>query len=254
MTSRPLEGTVALVTGASSGIGRATATRLATEGAAVVIIARRRERLDSLATHLRSRGAEVTTAVVDISSAEGAVEAVGAAIAAHGRLDILVNAAGVMLNGPTCDATISDWDRMIDVNLKALMYVTKNALPHLLEAASSSRRRVADVVNISSIAGRVANAHVAIYNATKFGVTAATEAWRQEYARKHVRFSVVEPGAVDTELFGHQSAQTRRHYDDLFANVEMLHADDIAHAVSYIVGQSRRVALNEMVIRPTTQR
>ncbi|TQC48196.1 SDR family NAD(P)-dependent oxidoreductase [Rhodococcus sp. WS4] len=249
-----LDGTVALVTGASSGIGCATATRLAADGAAVVITGRRRVRLDSLAAELRGRGAAVTTRVVDISTVEGAAEAVASAVAEYGRLDILVNAAGVMLNGPTADATIGEWDRMVDVNLKALMYVTKNAVPHLLTSAESSARRVADVVNISSIAGRVAAAHVAIYNATKFGVTAATEAWRQEYARDHLRFSVIEPGGVDTELFGHQSETTRRHYDDLFANVEKLHADDIADAVSYIVGSPRRVAVNELVIRPTTQR
>jgi NADP-dependent 3-hydroxy acid dehydrogenase YdfG len=165
----------------------------------------------------------------------------------------VVNNAGRMLNGPTLDATLEEWETMVDLNLKALMYVTKAALPHLVEAASSGPRRVADLVNISSIAGRFANRNVAIYNATKFGVTAASESWRQEFAPRHVRVSVVEPGVVETELFGHQQQPVQEYYERLFADVEPLLPGDIADTISFIVRAPRRMAVAEVVVRPTTQ-
>jgi NADP-dependent 3-hydroxy acid dehydrogenase YdfG len=170
------------------------------------------------------------------------------------RLDIVVNAAGVMLNGPTLKSPADDWERMLSVNLAGLMYLTRATLPHLVAAAEAGPRRVADVVNISSIAGRFANARVAAYNATKFGVTAFSESLRQEFSDRSVRVSVVEPGVVDTELFGHQSAPTQAHYDRLFAGVERLRPEDVAEVVTQIVTAPRRVALCEVVIRPTDQR
>ncbi|RWR05192.1 SDR family NAD(P)-dependent oxidoreductase [Paenirhodobacter populi] len=191
-----LENTVALITGASSGIGQAAAIRLAAAGARVALVARRADRLEKLATDIRASGGEAIALAADLSSAEEAQGVVAGAIAEFGRLDTVVNAAGVMLNGPSIESPLSDWDKMVDVNLRGLMYVTKAALPHLLEAVGTSPRKVADVVNISSVGGRVAAAQVAIYGATKFAVTAATEAWRQEYTRQSLRFSVVEPGVI----------------------------------------------------------
>jgi NADP-dependent 3-hydroxy acid dehydrogenase YdfG len=236
-----LDGCVALVTGATSGIGRAVAAGLSAYGARVAVTGRRADRLE---------GDLVLPA--DLTE-PGAAEAVVAdTVTGLGRLDVVVNAAGVMLNGPTADADLAEWDAMVALNLTALLHVTKAALPHLVEAATGPRR-VADLVNVSSIAGRFANRNVAVYNATKFGVTAASEAWRQEYAPLGVRVSVVEPGVVDTELFGHQQAPVQAHYDRLFAGVERLHPSDIADVVSFVVTAPRRMALAEVVVRPTDQ-
>jgi NADP-dependent 3-hydroxy acid dehydrogenase YdfG len=250
-TFENLEGTVALVTGASSGIGQATAIRLGRAGARVVLVARRKDRLEELSNRITAAGGIALPIAADVSSAEDARGIVNQTVAELGRLDTLVNAAGVMLNGPSAESPIEHWDQMVDVNLRGLMYVTKAAIPHLLESVGNSSRRVADVVNISSVAGRVAAAQVAIYNATKFAVTAATEAWRQEFTRQSLRFSVVEPGATATELWS-QEGQWEG-FTSMFGEVERLHAEDIAEAVAYIVTHPRRVAVNEIVVRPTDQ-
>ena len=244
-----LDGTVALITGASSGIGQAAAVRLAAEGARVALVARRRDRLERLAAEIG--GALVLEA--DITDSAQAQAAVAAVLTEHGRLDTVVNSAGVMLNGDSLQAPLEHWERMVDLNVKGLMYVTKAALPHLLTAVGDSPRGVTDVVNISSVAGRQAAAQVAVYNATKFGVTAATDAWRQEFTRRNVRFSLVEPGATDTELFDHESESGRARAREFFADVEKLHAEDIANAIAYIVTSPRRVAVNEILVRPTDQ-
>jgi NADP-dependent 3-hydroxy acid dehydrogenase YdfG len=247
-----LAGTVALISGASSGIGRATARRLAAAGAAVALVARRADRLDDLADELRGQGATALAVAADLTDAEAARSAVERTVTALGRLDTLVNAAGVMLNGASEHSSLEEWDRMVDINLRGLLYVTKAALPHLLRAADSSARSVADVVNISSVAGRFAAPTVAVYNATKFAVTGATEAWRQEYTTRNVRFAVIEPGRTESELFD-QKSNSDADFTAAFGRVEALHADDIADAVAYVVTNPRRVAINEIVIRPTDQ-
>jgi len=173
-------------------------------------------------------------------------------VAEFGRLDTVVNGAGVMLTGDSVDSPLENWERMIDLNLRALTYITKAALPHLLESVVTSSRSVSDVVNVSSVAGRVISPRTAIYNATKFAVTAATESWRQEYTRQGIRFSVIEPGAVGTEL-SLQQESTRVWLHTAFAGREILHAQDIADAIAYIITNPRRVAVNEIVIRPTDQ-
>ncbi|MGV6871807.1 SDR family NAD(P)-dependent oxidoreductase [Pseudochelatococcus sp. B33] len=246
-----LNNTVALVTGASSGIGQATAIRLAASGARVALVARRIERLEKLASDIRANGGEAIAIAANLASAHEAEEAVARTVADLGRLDTVVNAAGVMLNGPSIETPLSDWDQMVDVNFRGLMYVTKAALPHLLEAVGTSPRKVADVVNISSVGGRYAAAQVAIYSATKFAVTAATEAWRQEFTRQSLRFSVVEPGATTTELWNKEGQWEG--FTAMFGEVERLLAEDIAEAVAYIVTNPRRVAVNEILIRPTDQ-
>ncbi|WP_210165092.1 SDR family NAD(P)-dependent oxidoreductase [Pseudorhizobium marinum] len=156
-----------------------------------------------------------------------------------------------MLNGPSIKSPLKDWDIMIDINLRGLMYVTKASLPHLSEAVKESPCRVVDAVNISSVAGRFAAAQVAIYNATKFAVTAATEAWRQEFTRQSIRFSVIEPGATATGLWDAKGQWEG--FKAMFGDVERLHAEDIAEAVSFIITSPRRVAINEIVVRPTDQ-
>ncbi|WP_231123817.1 SDR family oxidoreductase [Nocardioides sambongensis] len=246
-----LTGTVALVTGATSGIGRAVAQALADRGARIAAVGRRQDRLEDL---VRRLGPESCLAVpADLTSRSGSAGAVESAVDTWGRLDIVVNSAGVMLNGPTPDAHLDEWDAMVDLNLKGLMYVAKSAFPHLVDATASGPRRVADLVNISSIAGRFANRNVAVYNGTKFGVTAMSESWRQEFSPRGVRVSVVEPGVVETELFDHQQEPVRDHYDRLFAGVERLRPEDVADVVATIVTAPRRVALAEVVVRPTDQ-
>jgi NADP-dependent 3-hydroxy acid dehydrogenase YdfG len=248
-----LNSTVALVTGASSGIGQATARRLAEQGATVVLVARRQDRIDVLAKEIADQGGQAVAIAADLTDLDAATTAVDTAVERLGRLDTLVNAAGVMLNGDSVTSPLTEWQRMVDINLNGLLYLTKAALPHLIDAAATSPRQVADVVNISSIAGRWVIPNAAVYNATKFGVTAATEAWRQEFARRNVRFSVIEPGLVQTELLGHQQAAVHESMVARFADVEQLHADDIAEAVAYIVTGPRRRAVAEIVIRPTDQ-
>ncbi|MFC0548324.1 SDR family NAD(P)-dependent oxidoreductase [Kutzneria chonburiensis] len=251
--SSPLQSTVALVTGASSGIGRATARRLAAEGATVVLVARRQDRIDALAKEIADEGGQAVALAADLTDADDAADAVADTVEQLHRLDTLVNAAGVMLLGGSAQAPLSEWQQMVDVNVKGLLHITKAALPHLVSAAMTSPRRVADVINISSIAGRWIMPNSAVYNATKFGVTAATEAWRQEFARRNVRFSVVEPGLVETELLGHMQPAVQEGIAARFADVEPLQPEDIAEAVSYIVTSPRHRAVAEIVIRPTDQ-
>ena len=176
----PLQDTVALVTGASSGIGAATARRLAAEGATVALVARRRDRLKELAKAIGQDSGQALVLAADVTSAEEASAAVEAAVAELGRLDTLVNSAGVMLLGPALDTPIAEWEQMVDVNVRGVLNVTHAALPHLVRAAEDSPRRVADLVTISSTAGRVARPASSVYTLTKFGVTAFSEALRQE--------------------------------------------------------------------------
>jgi NADP-dependent 3-hydroxy acid dehydrogenase YdfG len=248
-----LNGTVALVTGASSGIGEATARALAGEGASVALVARRADRLSTLADELAGAGATTLAIAADITDQAAAPAAVQQAVETLGRLDVVVNNAGAMLNGPIVDAPLEEWDRMVAINVNALLYVSHAALPHLLVAAEQEPRRCADLVNISSIAGRFANRGAGVYSATKFGVHAFSESLRQEVTQRHVRVSVVGPGVTTTELFGHQRQETQDRYATMFAGVEPLNAEDIAEAITYIVTRDRRVAVNELIVRPTEQ-
>jgi len=251
--ARILDGTVALVTGASSGIGEATARALAAHGAAVAIAARRVERLEALAGTIEGDGGRALPIELDATDQEQAIAAVDRTIAELGRLDIVINNAGVMLLGPVVDAPTEEWDRMVAINVNGLLYVAHAALPHLLEAAEDGPRGVADLVNISSVAGRRATTGSGVYNATKFAVNAFTEALRQEVTQRHVRVSVVEPGAVATELSSHNRPEIREAIGRNFGDVERLQAADVADAIGYIVTRAQHVAINELLIRPTEQ-
>jgi NADP-dependent 3-hydroxy acid dehydrogenase YdfG len=253
--ARRLEGTTAVVTGASSGIGEATAYALAARGASVVAIARRADRLDALTGQITVAGGTALALPADVTDADAVREAIDTAAGAfgHGRIDILVNNAGIMLLGPAATASLEDWRRMVELNLTALLAATHAALPHLLRAAESGPREVADLVNVSSIAGRVARLGSNVYNATKFGVGAFSESLRQEFATRHLRVSLIEPGAVDTELRDHLRPEIREAQTQRFAGVKVLEAQDVADAVEYIVTRPRHVAINELMVRPTTQ-
>jgi NADP-dependent 3-hydroxy acid dehydrogenase YdfG len=247
-----LAGTVALVTGASSGIGEATARRLAERGAAVAMIARRGERLEALASEIADGGGTALPIEADVSERDQAEVAVSQAVEELGRLDVLVNNAGVMLLGPMLEAPVEEWERMVEVNLLGLMYAAKAALPHLL-AAAESERGVADMVNISSVAGRIARRNSGVYNATKFGVGAFSESLRQEVTKRHVRIALVEPGAVATELQSHNRPEIRGELEKRFENMELLQAEDVADAIEYVVTRPPHMAVNEMLVRPTEQ-
>jgi NADP-dependent 3-hydroxy acid dehydrogenase YdfG len=252
MTER-LDGTVALVTGASSGIGDATARELARRGAAVAIAARRKDRLDALAQDIEQAGGSAVAIEGDVTDQAQVRQLVAQTVDRLGRLDTVINNAGVMLLGPIVDAPTEEWVRMIDLNLKGLLYVADATLPHLLQAADTEPRHVADLVNISSVAGRVARRNSGVYNLTKHGAGAFSESLRQEVTGHHVRVSLVEPGAVDTELPDHIRDEIRDQMMSRVADIERLEPADIADAIAYIVTRPRRVAVNELLIRPTEQ-
>jgi NADP-dependent 3-hydroxy acid dehydrogenase YdfG len=248
-----LEGAVALVTGASSGIGEATARALAAEGAEVAIVARRLERLERLADEIGREGNTALAIESDVTDPEQAVAAVERAAGELGRLDVVVNNAGQMLLGPIEQAPIEEWERMIDLNLKGLLQTTHAALPHLLAAVDSSGRGCADLVNVSSVAGRTARSGSGVYNLTKFGVGAFSESFRQEFASRRLRTIVIEPGAVDTELTDHIREGVREQVRNRFVDIEVLRSEDVADAIAYAVTRPWHVSLNEILIRPTEQ-
>ena len=246
MANQPLAGRVAAVTGASSGIGAATAAALSRAGATVALGARRRDRLDQLAGELEG---PASVHEVDLTEEEQARAFIEAVHSEHGALHVLVNNAGLMLLGPVIGASTADWRRMLEINLWGLLVCTHTALPLIAQSGGG------DVVNVSSVAGRRADAGAAVYNMTKFGVHGFSEALRQEALHAGVRVTVVAPGFVDTELQGHNTepvvvqamARAREHIGDV------LHADDIADAILYAVTRPPHVCLNEVVVRPTRQ-
>jgi len=247
--ARSLDGTVALITGASSGIGRATALALAAEGASIAAVARRKDRLAALVGELGETRAAALDADVAVPGAGAQI--VARAVAELGRLDIVVNNAGVMLLGPIEDAPLEEWRRMLAVNVAGLLEVTHAAIPHLLSAAETSQRRVADIVNVSSVAGRIAREGSGVYNLTKWGVGAFTESLRQELATRYVRASLIEPGVTQTELVSHMRADVREQSQARFKGIKQLTAEDIAQAITFVVTRERDVAVNEMMVRPT---
>jgi len=242
----PLEGRVAAVTGASSGIGEATVRALAGAGASVALGARRADRLQSIAESVEGK---TLVQEVDVSDEEQARSFIQRAHDELGGFDILVNNAGVMLLGPVADADTGEWRTMISVNLLGLLYCTHAALP-LLEGSGGG-----DVVNVSSVAGRRADAGAAVYNMTKFGVHAFSEALRQEALHAGIRVTTVAPGFVDTELQGHNTNPlVRRATERAREQIgEVLRAEDIAEAILHAVTRPPHVCVNEVVVRPTKQ-
>jgi NADP-dependent 3-hydroxy acid dehydrogenase YdfG len=254
MTDSPrLVSTVAIVTGASSGIGEATALALAAEGATVAIVARREDRLADLAARIAADGPEPIAIPADLTDAAEPARVIDEVVGKAGRVDILVNNAGVMLLGPISDAPLEEWERMIDINIRGLLRCAHAALPHLLQAAGQGPRNVADMVNVSSVAGRTVNLGSGVYNLTKHGVGAFSESLRQEVTRRHVRVGLIEPGAVETELSGHNRPEIREMIAQRFGNMERMQATDIADAILYMVTRPRHMAINEILIRPTEQ-
>ncbi len=170
-----------------------------------------------------------------------------------GRLDVVINNAGVMLLGPIVDAPVDEWEQMVQLNVLGLLYVANASIPHLLEAADAEPRRVSDLVNISSVAGRQVRTGSGVYNATKHAVGAFSESLRQEVTGRHVRVSLIEPGAVSTELSSHNREPIRERIEEAFGDIDRLEAEDIADAIAYVVTRPRHVAVNEVLVRPTEQ-
>jgi NADP-dependent 3-hydroxy acid dehydrogenase YdfG len=246
-----LKGTVALVTGASSGIGAATAAALAEHGAAVALAARRRDRLEAVAADIRDGGGTALVLESDITDQAQAAEVVRRTVAELGRLDTLINNAGVMLLGPAVGAPLEEWQQMVELNVLGLLYCAHAALPHLLRAAEDGPRHVADMVNVSSVAGRAARNGNNVYALTKHGVGAFSESLRQEVTGRYVRISLVEPGATATELASHNRPEVLESLSSQMG--QRMEAGDIADAITYIVTRPRHVAINEVLIRPTEQ-
>jgi NADP-dependent 3-hydroxy acid dehydrogenase YdfG len=217
------------------------------------LVARRWERLAALAKEIVAAGGTALVVEADLTDATRAAGAVQEVTDSFGRLDILVNAAGVMLLDSALHAPLKDWERMVDLNVRALLQVTHAAIPHLIAAATTSPRGVADIVNISSTAGRVARPTSSVYNLTKFGMNGFSEALRQELLTEHVRVCVIEPGVVRTELLDHVGDSLRDAARQLLDCVEQLEPEDVADAIAYVVTRRRRVAVNEVLLRAGEQ-
>ncbi|BAZ37113.1 short-chain dehydrogenase/reductase SDR [Calothrix sp. NIES-4101] len=243
-----LDEKVAIVTGASSGIGEATAIALAAEGAQIVIAARRADRLDAVAKRIEAIGGKVLPIITDITDEAQVESLVQKTNAKLGQVDILVNNAGIGVLGTIDTGNPADWRQAFDVNVLGVLYATHAVLP-LLKAQKSGH-----IVNISSVAGRTARAGVGVYNATKWGVNALSEALRQEVYKDNIRITIIEPGLVDTEFsdlisdpIAKQRSEERR------KTITPLQSEDIANAIVYAVTQPQHVNVNEILIRPTSQ-
>lgn len=239
---------VALVTGASSGIGEVTALALAEQGIRVAIAARRKDRLENLVKRISQVGGQALALAADVTDEQQVQEMVRRTQEEWGRIDILVNNAGLMLLGPIAGANTEDWRRMVSTNLLGLLYATHAVLP-LMQAQRSGH-----IVNISSVAGRVARAGSGVYNATKWGVGAFSEALRQECVQDHIRVTVIEPGAVATDLASHITNPAAR--EAAFRRIQAitpLQSEDVARAIVYAVTQPFHVNVNEILLRSTEQ-
>ena len=244
-----LDGKVALVTGASSGIGAAVARALASEGAAVGLGARRMDRLEALAHDIRLAGGAALPCSVDVTVRAEVDRFAAAVLKAFGRVDILVNNAGVMPLSPLAALRVDEWERMVDVNLKGVLYGIAASLPSMLKQGAGH------VVNIGSVAGRRPFPGGSVYSATKFAVRSLTAGMQLELsASRGIRVTDVQPGGVETELVDHiGDAETRQRFDTTWAGKERLLAEDVAAAAVYAVTAASRVNVNEILIRPTDQ-
>jgi NADP-dependent 3-hydroxy acid dehydrogenase YdfG len=251
MAAEDLSGRVVAITGASSGIGEATALACASRGAAVALAARRADRIDALAARIEGDGGRAVALETDVTDEASARAFVQGAHERLGGLDVLVNNAGVMLLGPVEAADTEHWRRMIEVNCLGLLYCTHAALP-LMRAGGGGH-----VVNVSSVAGRRAALGAAVYNMTKFGVTGFSEGLRQEVLHMGVRVTIVEPGYTDTELQGHNEGNpvVMQAMEQMREQIpEPLQATDIADAIVYAITRPQHVSINEVLVRPTMQR
>jgi NADP-dependent 3-hydroxy acid dehydrogenase YdfG len=240
-------GKVVVITGASSGLGEATARHLSGLGASVVLGARRVDRLQSLADELTGRGGKALALVTDVTSRDQVKRLVDAAVEKYGRIDVMINNAGLMPQSLLERLKVDEWDRMIDVNIKGVLYGIAAALPHM------KRQKAGHIVNVSSVAGHKVRPGGTVYSATKHAVRVISEGLRQEVKPYNIRTTVISPGAVDTELPDtitdpDVSAAMRKFYDDFAIPV-----DSFARAVAFAMSQPDDVDINEILFRPTRQ-
>ena len=244
-----LSGRVVAITGASSGIGEATALMCAEAGASVALGARRADRIEALAQKIEAAGGVATAITVDITAEAQARGFVETAHERLGRLDALVNNAGLMLLGPVEGADTDGWRQMLEVNCLGLLYCTHAALPLMREQGSGH------IVNVSSVAGRRASLGSGVYNMTKWGVTGFSEALRQEALHANIRVTVVEPGFVETELLEHNAGYVQDAAQKLKDEMgQVLRSEDIADAIVHAIAAPAHVSINEVLVRPTAQR
>ena len=243
-----LKDKVAVITGASSGIGEATAEALAAEGAAVVVAARREDRLEDLVERIEGNGSRAVAVSCDVTDEDQAHDLIRKAKEEFGRVDIVVNNAGVMQLSKVEKSLSDEWRRMFDINVLGLLYVTDAAIQVMKEQGSGH------LVNISSLASRGTRPALGVYSGTKTAVNAISEALRQELQGNKIRVTIIEPGAVATELPDHiTDEEAREGISSLLAELDPLQPEDIAAAIAYCVTQPERVSINEMLIRPTQQ-
>lgn len=243
-----LSGKVVIVTGASSGIGEATAIALTAEGAKVVAVARRSDRLESLAERIRTQGGTLHSITADVADEAQVRDVVAKTREKFGRIDSLINNAGVMLLGPIDGADTEDWRRMININVLGVMYATHAVLPMM------KTQQKGHILNVSSVAGRVVAPYGAVYCATKFAVGAFSESLRQQVCKDNIRVTIIEPGVVTTELVQHIThAETKNMAEEFYGSMKTLESEDIANAIVYALTQPAHVSINEMLVRPTAQ-
>jgi len=244
--SNNIEGKVVVITGASSGLGEATARHLSAQGAVVILGARRTDRILALADELTRGGRKAMAVATDVTRREQVQRLVDAAVEKHGRVDVMLNNAGLMPSSPLDRLKVEDWDQMIDVNIKGVLYGIAAALPHM------QRQKSGHIINVSSVAGHKVRAGGAVYAATKHAVRALSEGLRQEVKAYNIRTTVISPGAIATEL------PDRITEPDIAAGVKKFYesaisADSFARAVAYAMSQPSDVDINEILFRPTTQ-
>jgi NADP-dependent 3-hydroxy acid dehydrogenase YdfG len=251
-TPTPFAGRVAVITGASSGIGRATARLLAAGGAKVAVLARRKEALDDLVGEIRSAGGDAIALSVDVTD-QAAVEQAAATVAAtYGPANLVFNNAGVMLPGAVDASPLADWEHQIDLNVMGAMRVIHAFVPQLSASATKGAR--VDLINTSSIAGQYIYPYFAVYSATKAYVSHLTRHMRAELGPKNIRVSMIEPGIVATELQSHWEFQGAK---DWIANaakdIEFLQPQDVAEVVGFLAALPARVNLQQVTVMPTRQ-
>jgi NADP-dependent 3-hydroxy acid dehydrogenase YdfG len=251
MSYENLAGRTAVVTGAASGIGEATAVLLAAHGARVALVARRGERLDALAGKIRADGGEALAVVADVTDQTSVDEAAARVRDAYGRVGLVVNNAGVMLPHPVADGRADEWQRMLDTNVTGVLRVIRAFTADLTDTAAEGG--TADLVNVSSIAAHVAFPDYAVYGATKAAVTYLSQALRTEFGPRDVRVTNIEPGLTETELLTHVDTELAGMVEGMLESIGPLSAQELADVVAYATSRPRHVNLRQIMVLPTRQ-
>jgi NADP-dependent 3-hydroxy acid dehydrogenase YdfG len=242
-----ISGKVIVITGASSGMGAAAATYLAAKGASIVLGARRADRIEALAAEIASQGGKAIAVVTDVSNRTDVAKLVDTAVETYGRIDVLINNAGLMPLSPLDRLKVDEWDRMIDVNVKGVLYGIAAALPHMKAQKSGH------IINVSSVAGHKLFAGSAVYSATKFAVRALSDGLREEMAPHNIRTTIISPGAVKTELLDHISEKDVQEANQDYVGQVGVPAETFARLVAFAINEPDDVGINEILFRPTAQ-